>query len=88
MISLEKKERIKKDFQHHVGDTGSASVQIALMTERINELNKHFGLFPKDNASRTGLLKLVGRRRKYLDYLLKSDKARYEDLIARLGLRK
>ena len=88
MISQEKKESIKKSFQSHESDTGSVFVQVALLTERINELNKHFESFKKDNASRTGLMKLVGRRRKFLDYLHRSDKTRYEQLIARLGIRK
>ena len=88
MISQDKKERIKKDFQHHASDTGSVSVQIALLTERINELNSHLDQFPKDLASRMGLMKMVGRRRKFLDYLRESDKTKYDHIITRLGLRK
>jgi small subunit ribosomal protein S15 len=88
MMTVERKKTIVADFRTHETDSGSLELQVALLTERINDLNKHFGVFPKDNHSRTGLMKLVGRRRKFLDYLHKSDKNKYEQLIGRLGIRK
>ncbi len=88
MITQERKNDLVKTFRMHDTDSGSLELQVALLTERINDLNKHFGSFPKDNHSRTGLMKLVGRRRKFLDYLHKSDKNKYEQLIEKLGIRK
>lgn len=88
MITTERKNALVADYRTHAHDTGSLELQVALLTERINDLNKHFSLFPKDNHSRTGLMKLVGRRRKFLDYLHKSDKNKYEQLIQRLDIRK
>ena len=89
-MSLDKgtKEEITKKFQLHEKDTGSADVQIAILTERIMELTEHLKRFPKDHASRLGLLKLVGQRRKLLDYLNSTDTKRYQSLLARLSLRK
>ncbi|NNM44045.1 MAG: 30S ribosomal protein S15 [Chlamydiae bacterium] len=89
-MSLDKgtKEEITKKFQLHEKDTGSADVQIAILTERIAELTEHLKLAPKDHASRLSLLKLVGQRRKLLDYLNSTDTKRYQHLIARLNLRK
>jgi small subunit ribosomal protein S15 len=89
-MSLDKgtKEEITKKFQLHEKDTGSADVQIAILTERIAELTEHLKLAPKDHASRLSLLKLVGQRRKLLDYLNSTDTKRYQTLIARLNLRK
>ncbi len=89
-MSLDKgtKEEITKKFQLHEKDTGSADVQIAILTERILELTEHLKLAPKDNASRLSLLKLVGQRRKLLDYLNSTDTKRYQVLIKRLKLRK
>ena len=89
-MSLDKgtKEEITKKFQLHEKDTGSADVQIAILTERIAELTEHLKLFPKDHASRLALLKLVGQRRKLLDYLNSTDTKRYQSLIVRLNLRK
>lgn len=89
-MSLDKgtKEEITKKFQLHEKDTGSADVQIAILTERIAELTEHLKLAPKDHASRLSLLKLVGQRRKLLDYLNSTDTKRYQSLIARLNLRK
>ncbi|MGL4547847.1 30S ribosomal protein S15, partial [Eubacterium aggregans] len=69
-------------------DTGSPEVQIALLTDRINDLNEHFAVHKKDHHSRRGLLKMVGQRRNLLGYLKKKDITRYRELIARLGLRK
>ena len=82
------KEQIIKDFGRKEGDTGSPEVQIALLTARINELNEHLKVHKKDHHSRRGLLKMVGRRRKMLDYLKKHDVNRYRELVQKLGLRK
>ncbi len=89
-MSLDKgtKEEITKKFQLHEKDTGSADVQIAILTERITELTEHLKMSPKDNNSRLALLKLVGQRRKLLDYLNSTDTKRYQTLISRLNLRK
>jgi small subunit ribosomal protein S15 len=87
-LAREAKEQVISDFAVHDGDTGSAEVQIALLTERIKELTEHLRGFPKDNQSRRGLLKLVGQRRRLLAYLVKKDNARYRAVIARLGLRR
>lgn len=87
-MNLEKKNEIKKQFQTHANDSGSVELQIALMTERINELNKHFTEHAKDNASKTGLMKLVGRRRRFLKYIEEKDAARYKELITLLSLRR
>ena len=89
-MSLDKgtKEEITKKFQLHEKDTGSADVQIAILTERIAELTEHLKLAPKDHSSRLSLLKLVGQRRKLLDYLNSTDTKRYQTLITRLNLRK
>jgi len=89
-MSLDKgtKEEITKKFQLHEKDTGSADVQIAILTERITELTDHLRQAPKDHASRLSLLKLVGQRRKLLDYLNSTDTGRYKQLIKRLSLRK
>jgi small subunit ribosomal protein S15 len=89
-MSLDKgtKEEITKKFQLHEKDTGSADVQIAILTERIAELTEHLKLAPKDHSSRLALLKLVGQRRKLLDYLNSTDTKRYQVLIMRLNLRK
>ena len=89
-MSLDKgtKEEITKKFQLHEKDTGSADVQIAILTERIAELTEHLKLATKDHASRLALLKLVGQRRKLLDYLNSTDTKRYQSLINRLSLRK
>lgn len=88
MINRKEKADIVTQYRKHETDTGSSEVQIAVITERINNLNSHFKSFPKDSASRTGLMKLVGQRRKLLDYLKRSDEKRYEALISSLGLRK
>ena len=82
------KEEITKKYQLHEKDTGSADVQIAILTERITELTGHLRQSPKDHASRLSLLKLVGQRRKLLDYLNSTDTKRYKQLIKRLNLRK
>ena len=82
------KEQIIKEYQTHEGDTGSPEVQIALLTNRINELTEHLKVHKKDNHSRRGLFKMVGQRRGLLNYLEKNDIERYRSLIDRLGLRK
>ncbi|MEM1283149.1 MAG: 30S ribosomal protein S15 [Chlamydiota bacterium] len=89
-MSLHKgtKEEITKKFQLHEKDTGSADVQIALLTERIAELTEHLKRYPKDHASRLALLKLVGQRRRLLDYLNSTDTKRYQALITKLNLRR
>jgi small subunit ribosomal protein S15 len=87
-LAREAKQEIITGFATKDGDTGSADVQIALLTERIKGLTEHLRTFPKDNHSRRGLLKLVGQRRRLLAYLVKKDNARYRAVIARLGLRR
>lgn len=84
----ETKETIVSDYKTHAGDTGSSQVQIALLTQRINELTEHFKVHKKDNHSRRGLLKMVSRRRKLLDYLKRQDINEYHDIIQKLGLRR
>jgi small subunit ribosomal protein S15 len=84
----ELKEKIVGDHKTHGSDTGSSQVQIALLTQRINELTEHFKVHKKDNHSRRGLLKMVSRRRKLLDYLKSRDINQYHDMIAKLGLRR
>lgn len=84
----EKKEKIIEGFQTHSTDTGSAPVQVAILTERINLLTEHFKLHQKDHHSRRGLLKLVSQRRKLLEYLKSTDRTEYKKTIARLNLRK
>ena len=88
MISKEKKAEVVKDNARAEGDTGSPEVQIALLTARINELTPHFQQHTKDHHGRRGLLRMVSRRRKLLDYLKKRDADRYVALIKKLGLRK
>ena len=84
--NTELKARIVSDYQRAKGDTGSSEVQIALLTARINELTEHFKTHVKDFHSRRGLLRLVNRRRKLLDYLKRSDGDKYRGLLDRLGL--
>ena len=88
-MALEKEQRTQLigDFQIHETDTGSPEVQIALLTERISQLTDHLRTHSHDHHSRRGLLKLVGRRRRLLAYISGKDKARYQQLIQRLGLR-
>ena len=83
-----KKSEVTKQFQLHPKDTGSADVQVALLTSRINELTEHLKTHVKDHSSRRGLLKMVGQRRRLLDYLLDTDTKRYHELIKKLNLRK
>ena len=88
MIEKEKKDAIIHQFQLREGDSGSTEIQIALLTERINQLTEHLKSHTHDHHSRRGLLKLVGQRRRLLRYLSNNDVNRYRQLIARLGLRK
>jgi small subunit ribosomal protein S15 len=87
-LTTEKKSEIVKEHKQHDTDTGSPEVQVALLTTRINDLTEHLKTHKKDNHSRRGLLIMVGQRRKLLNYLKKEDSARYEQLIAKLGLRR
>ena len=84
----EQKDTIITDFRTHDGDTGSSEVQIALLSARIRYLTEHFKTHKKDHHSRRGLLKLVGRRRRLLDYLRQQDHERYLRVITRLGIRR
>ena len=87
-MTKERKQEIINTFKGDENDTGSSEVQIALLTERINELTEHLKVHKKDNHSRRGLLKMVGRRRNLLNYLAKKDEEAYKDLVKKLGLRK
>ena len=88
MISKEMKTQIIDKYKRDEKDTGSPEVQIAILTERINELTEHLKVHKKDNHSRRGLLKMVGKRRNLLNYLAKKDINRYREIINKLGLRK
>lgn len=88
MLATEKKQEIINNFKKHDSDTGSPEVQIAILTERITYLTEHFKVHKKDHHSRRGLLKLVGQRRRMLDYLKSRDLERYKAVIARLGIRR
>lgn len=88
MISKEKKQAIIAEYGRSEGDTGSPEVQVAILTARIQELTEHLKVNPKDHHSRRGMLKMVGQRRGFLEYLKKKDIERYRSLIERLGLRK
>ena len=88
MITAEAKRRTIDEHRLHDGDTGSTEVQVALLTQRINELSEHFKLHAKDHHSRRGLLALVSQRRRLLDYLRRTGPERYQALIERLGLRR
>ncbi len=87
-ITKEKKQEIIKQFQKHEKDTGSVEVQIAIMTERIRRLTEHFERHKHDTNSKRGLLRLIGRRRKLLKYLARTNPEGYKELIQKLGLRK
>ena len=88
MMRKEEKTAIIEQYATHPGDTGSPEVQIAVLTSRINELTEHLRVHKHDNHSRRGLLKMVGKRRKMLDYLMAKDIERYRAIIAKLGIRK
>lgn len=87
-ITTDRKSELVKEFGAKDGDTGSPEVQVAILTERITNLTEHFKSHKKDNHSRRGLLKMVARRRKLLDYVKAKDAARYAGLIEQLGIRK
>lgn len=87
-ITLERKSGLISEYARKSGDTGSPEVQVAILTERINNLTEHFKSHHKDLHSRRGLLMMVSRRRRLLDYLRRVDASRYAELIQRLGLRK
>jgi small subunit ribosomal protein S15 len=87
-LSTERKAEIVGSFSRGTNDTGSPEVQIALLSARINDLGEHFSAHKADHSSRRGLLKLVTQRRKLLDYLKATDLARYQDVVAKLGLRR
>ncbi len=88
MLAREQKQSIIDQYRTHVSDTGSPEVQIAILSERIGQLTEHFKTHKKDHASRRGLLMLVSKRRRLLDYLKKYDTERYKDVISKLGIRK
>ncbi|MEW6044921.1 MAG: 30S ribosomal protein S15 [Bacillota bacterium] len=87
-LNKEVKENLIQEFRRHEGDTGSPEVQIALLTQRINDLTEHLKVHRKDFHSRRGLYKLIGQRRGLLNYLERSDVQRYRELVERLGLRR
>jgi small subunit ribosomal protein S15 len=87
-MTKERKTEVIETYRRDEKDTGSPEVQIALLTERINELTEHLKANPNDNHSRRGLLKMVGNRRNLLNYLADKDIQRYRDIVAKLGLRK
>jgi small subunit ribosomal protein S15 len=87
-LAAEKKKELIDQYQIHQQDTGSPEVQIALLNTRINELTEHLNIHKKDHHSRRGLLRLVSRRRKLLDYLKGKDPKRYQSIIERLGMRR
>jgi small subunit ribosomal protein S15 len=87
-ITAERKNALVSEFAQKAGDTGSPEVQVAILTERINNLTGHFKSHTKDNHSRRGLLKMVSARRSLLDYLKKKDESRYRTLIEKLGIRR
>ena len=87
-ITAERKADVIKSYATKSGDTGSPEVQVAILSERINNLTEHFKSHVKDNHSRRGLLKLVSQRRQLLDYVRRTDEARYRTLIDKLGIRR
>ncbi len=88
MLNKEFKQELIKEYAVHEGDTGSPEVQIAILSKRIAELTEHLKKNPKDNHSRRGMQQMIGKRRKFLNYLLKNDIERYRSIIGRLGIRK
>ena len=87
-MTKERKQEVINTYKREEKDTGSPEVQVALLTERINELTEHLKVHKKDNHSRRGLLKMVGKRRNLLNYLAKKDVNRYREIVEKLGLRK
>ena len=88
MLATERKQELINEFKTHEGDTGSPEVQIAILSERITYLTEHFRTHKKDHHSRRGLLKIVGQRRRLLDYLKKKNADRYREIISKLGIRR
>ena len=88
VLTNKDKKKIIDKFKAHDKDTGSSKVQVALLTKRINDLTGHFKIHPKDHHSRRGLLKMVGQRRRFLNYIKRRDPSQYKTLIQELGLRK
>ncbi|MDY0262732.1 MULTISPECIES: 30S ribosomal protein S15 [Syntrophotalea] len=88
MLATDKKQELINQYKRHEGDTGSPEVQIALLSERITYLTEHFRTHKKDHHSRRGLLKIVGQRRRLLDYLKRNDVERYRAIIKSLGIRR
>jgi small subunit ribosomal protein S15 len=86
-LTQERKQEIISGYQVHETDTGSADVQVAMLTERINRLSEHLKINKKDHASRRGLLQMIGRRKRLLSYIRNEDAQRYQALIQRLGIR-
>ncbi|GEA27024.1 30S ribosomal protein S15 [Microcystis aeruginosa NIES-4325] len=87
-LTQTKKQELIGQYQAHETDTGSSELQVAFLTERINQLTEHLKANPKDHASRRGLLQMIGRRRGLLTYIQKKDQQRYQTLIGRLGIRR
>ena len=87
-ITAERKKNLVSEYATKKGDTGSPEIQVAILTERINNLTEHFKSHKKDNHSRRGLLKMVSQRRRLLDYVKSKNEDRYKDLIGRLGIRR
>ncbi|HBR16297.1 MAG: 30S ribosomal protein S15 [Deltaproteobacteria bacterium RIFCSPLOWO2_12_FULL_43_16] len=88
MLTQQRKQEVIKTFKRSEADTGSAEVQIAILSERVNYLTEHFKAHVDDHHSRRGLLKIVGQRRRLLDYLKRKDASRYKAIVDKLGLRK
>ena len=87
-LTQERKQELMSEYQVHETDTGSADLQVAMLTDRINQLTKHLKDNQKDHSSRRGLLKMIGRRKRLLAYIQNKDTERYQKLIARLGIRR
>ena len=87
-LTQEKKQELISQYQVHETDTGSADLQVAMLTERINQLTQHLKANKKDHSSRRGLLKMIGRRKRLLAYIQNEDLSRYQSLISRLGIRR
>lgn len=87
-LTQQRKQELMSEYQIHETDTGSADLQVAILTERINQLTQHLKKNDKDHSSRRGLLKMIGRRRNLLSYIQKKDQEHYQQLIARLGIRR
>lgn len=87
-LTQQRKQELIGEYQVHETDTGSADLQIAMLTDRINQLTEHLKTNKNDHSSRRGLLKMIGRRKRFLSFIQKSDRERYQKLIARLGIRR